>query len=43
MDLHNNSVGREIGNEIKNEHKNEKLNPDNPEIKEIIFNFFMKL
>lgn len=36
MDLHNNSIGREIGNEIKNEHKNEKINPDNPEIKEII-------
>lgn len=36
MDLHNNSVGREIGNEIKNEHKNEKINPDNPEIKDII-------
>lgn len=36
MDLHNNSIGREIGNEIKNEHKNEKINPDSPEIKEII-------
>ena len=36
MDLHNNSIGREIGNEIKNEHKNESINPDMPEIKEII-------
>ena len=32
MDFHNNSVGREIGNELKNE----KINPDSPEIKEII-------
>ena len=36
MDFHNNSIGREIGNEIKNEHKNEKINPDSPEVKEII-------
>ena len=36
MDLHNNSVGREIGNELKKEHKNEKINPDSTEIKEII-------
>ena len=36
MDLHNNYIGREIGNEIKNEHKNESINPDTPEIKEIM-------
>lgn len=36
MDLHNNSVGREIGNEIKKEYKNKSVELDSSVIKEII-------
>ena len=36
MDLHNNTIGREIGNEIKKEYKSVAIDPDDPEIKEII-------
>lgn len=36
MDQHNNNIGREIGSEIRKEQVSKNLNPDSPEIKEII-------